>query len=84
MSEMGVVGLGIFLVLIVRSTHMLWSRREWSSARLHMLILGAPVLLIAAVQSNLTPGQPLFFPLAITLIAPRALSARALPSSHRL
>ena len=80
MSEMGVVGLGIFLVMAVRSARMLWSRREWSTVRLHVIMIGAPVVVIAAVQSNLTPGQPLFFPLAVALIAPRALNARALGS----
>jgi O-antigen ligase len=81
-SEMGLAGFAIFLIIGGRSIWLLWQRPEWRDMRVYVLMLGLPVLIMAATESDLTPGQALFFPLWLAILLPRGMNPRIIGNVH--
>ena len=81
-SEMGLAGFAIFLIVGGRSLWLLWQRPEWRELRTYVLMLGLPVLIMAATESDLTPGQALFFPLWLAILLPRGMNPRIIGNVH--
>jgi O-antigen ligase len=81
-SEMGLAGFAIFVIIAGRSLWLLWQRPEWRDVRTYVLMLGLPVLIMAATESDLTPGQALFFPLWLAILLPRGMNPRIIGNVH--
>jgi hypothetical protein len=81
-SEMGLAGFANFVLVVARSARVLWSRPEWRDMRVYVLMLGLPVLIMAATESDLTPGQAVFFPLWLAILLPRGMNPRIIGNVH--
>ncbi len=70
-SEMGLVGAAIFLLILGRSLLLLARHPVHRGRRAIPLLLMVPPLIVSLTESNLAPGQAMFFPLWIGILLPR-------------
>ena len=71
--EFGAVGLVLFLIVVARSVQLFF-QAPGSEFKLDILLLAIPPGLICLTEYNLAPGQAMFWPLWLALLAPRALT----------
>ncbi len=79
--ETGLVGLLLFTLVSVRTIYLL-VKYGHTHFKVDWMLLSIPPALVSLTEYNLTPGQAMFWPLLLILVAPRALLA--LPEGRRL
>lgn len=70
--ETGLVGLLLFAVVASRSLYLIFRSRDRHFG-LDWLLLAVPPALVSLTEYNLTPGQAMFWPLLLAMLAPRAV-----------
>jgi O-antigen ligase len=76
-SELGLVGAALFLLLLLRSAVLLRRNPALAGMRALPLLLFVGPGVISIFQSNLTPGQALFVPFMLAILLPRWMPAEA-------
>jgi O-antigen ligase len=80
-SEMGIAGFALFGLVFIRSLRLLRRAAGRKELVVPWLLLLGPAAIISVFESNLTPGQPLFFPLWSALLLPRLVPGRPAPGA---
>ena len=78
--ELGTVGMLLFLLMAVRSA-IYFFKLPSKRFKFQILLLGVAPALVSITEYNLTPGQALFWPLWLTVLAPRIMTAFPAPLS---